>query len=53
MGTTLHNLTVVENTDLIGILNGREPMGNGYGGASLHQSLQSVLDKTLTLCIES
>ncbi len=53
MSATLDYLSFMQHTDLISILDGRETVGNGNSGAGLHQSLQSVLDKTLTLCIES
>ena len=52
MGATLDNLPLVEHTDLIGILDSRQTVGDGYGGARLHQSLQGILYQSLTLCVE-
>ena len=53
MSASLDYLSFVQHTYLVSILNGRETVGNGNSGARLHQSFQCVLDKALTLCIES
>ena len=52
MCAALYNLSVVQNTDLIGILDGRQAVGNSYGSAGLHQSLQCILYQSLALGVE-
>ena len=52
VGAAFYNLSVVEHTDLIGILDRTQTVGDGYGGTRLHQTLQSILYQTLALRIE-
>ena len=52
MGATLYDMSLMEHTYLVGIAYGAESVGNGYGGALLHQSLQCILYQALTLGIE-
>lgn len=34
MAAMLHNLAILNNVDLVHVLDGREPMGDGDGGAA-------------------
>ena len=34
MAAILHNLAILNNVDLVHVLDGREPMGDGDGGAA-------------------
>ena len=42
----------VEDVDDVGVLDGGKAMGDGDGGAGLHEAVEGFLDKVLTLCIE-
>ena len=53
VGAAFHNLSVVEHTDLIGILDRTQTVGDGHGGTCLHQTLQSILYQTLAFGVES
>ena len=51
--TTLHNMSLVQHTYLVGILNSRQSVGNCNSCTCLHKSLQCILHKTLALGIKS
>ena len=48
----LHDLALVEDVDFVGMLDGRQAVCNGYGGARLHEVLQCLLDQSLGLGVE-
>ena len=50
---TFHDASFMQHTDLVGILDGRETMGDSHCGTGLHQPFKSVLYQTLTLRIQS
>lgn len=50
--TTFNDASLVEHAYLVGILDCRQSVGNGYGGARCHESLKSVLNESLTLRVE-
>ena len=52
MGTALHNPSLMQYADFIGMLDGTQSVGDSYGGTSLHQSLQGILNQALALGIE-
>ena len=52
MLTTLNYLAFVKHINLIGILDGRQTVGNGYGSTTLHQSFQRFLYQSFRFCIE-
>ena len=52
MLSALHNLAFVEHTYLVGILDGRQSVGNGDGGAALHESFECFLHQALALGVE-
>ena len=52
MRAPLHNLSFVQHAYLVGVLDGRQAVGNGHGGARLHQLEQCVLHQPLALGIE-
>ena len=51
--TTFHNLSFVQDANLICMFDGTEPMGNSYSGACGHQSFQSILHQTFALGVKS
>ena len=52
MGTTLHNMPVMQNTDFIGMFDGTQSMRNSHRGTCLHQPEERILYQTLTLCVK-
>ena len=52
VGAALYDLSVVEHTDLIGILDRTQTVGDGHGGTGLHQTLQGILYQALALGVE-
>ena len=52
MSTTLHNLTLMQYTDFIGMLDGAQSVSHSYSGTGLHQFLQGILNQALALGIE-
>ena len=53
VGAAFYDASVMDHTDLIGILDRTQTVGDGYGGTRLHQTLQSILYQTLALGVES
>ena len=53
MGTTLYYASLVEHEYFIGILNGRQAVGDGHGSTCLHQALKGILYQALTFGVES
>ena len=49
---TFYDTSLMQHTNLIGISDGRKPVGNGYGGTRLHQSFQRILHQSFALSIE-
>ena len=45
-------LTFVDDVDDVGILDGGEAMGNGDGGAGLHQAVEGFLHQVLAFGVE-
>ena len=43
MAAMLHNLAIVNDVDLVNILDGGQPVGNGDGGAADLGSIQGIL----------
>ena len=52
MGAPFHDATLMEYANLVGILDGRETVGNGYRGACFHEVVQGVLNETFAFCVE-
>ena len=52
VGAAFHDLSVVEHTDLIGILDRTQTVGDGHRGTRLHQTLQGILYQALALGVE-
>ncbi len=52
VGALLHDGPALHDDHAIGMLNGREPMGNHQRGSSLHQPLQGVLNQALGFGVE-
>src|SRR5215813_5447280 len=48
----VHETPLVEDDDAVGVLDGREPMGDDKGGPPLHEIDQSALDRGLRLRVE-
>ena len=44
MCSVLYNLSIIYDVDLIDVLDGGEPVGDGDGGASNLSSVQSILN---------
>ena len=51
MCTPFHDLSLMQHTDLVSVLDRGKTVGDGYRGTGLHQSFQGVLHKSLTLGI--
>ena len=49
---TFHDASLMQHTNLIGISDGGEPVGNGHGGTRLHQSFQRILHQSFALGVE-
>ena len=47
-----NDTALVEHTNEVGMADGGEAVGDGDGGAVLHQSFQGLLHKALTLRVE-
>ena len=52
MSTTLHNPTLVQYADFIGMLDGTQSVSHSHGGTGFHQFLQGILNQALALGIE-
>ena len=52
MGAALYDAPLVDDADLVGILDGREAVGDGYRRAGLHQPLKGILHESFTLGVE-
>ena len=52
MRAALYNLAFEHHAYLVGMANGAQAMGNGDGGARLHQALQGLLYQALALGVE-
>ena len=52
VGTALHNPTLVQYADFIGMLDGAQSVSHSHGGTGLHQFLQGILNQALALGIE-
>ena len=52
VSTPFHDASFMEHADLIGIADGGETVGDGHGGAGLHQPFKSILHQTLALGVE-
>ena len=48
----LYYFALMEHDDLVGMANGRKPVGNGDGGALLHEAFQCVLHESFRLRVE-
>src|SRR5579884_1937204 len=44
MRSLLDNMTFLQHEDLVGMLNGRQPMSNDNGRATAHRTIQCRLD---------
>ena len=53
MSAVLNDASLVEHVYLVGMLDGGQAVGNGYGGARLHEFLKRILHESLALCVES
>ena len=53
MATLLHNLTLVNNDNFIGILNGTQSVSDNHRGTPLQQLIQRILNELLALGIKS
>lgn len=53
MGAALHNAAVVEHHDKVGMADGREAVGDDYGGAPPHDGVEALLHSVLALGVES
>ena len=53
MSAVLNDVSLVEHVYLVGMLDGGQAVGNGYGGARLHEFLKRILHESLALCVES
>ena len=52
MRASFYDSAFVDDTDFIGILDGRETMGDGDRRTRLHQPLQSILYESFTLRVQ-
>ena len=52
MGAAFYDLTMVQNTYLVGIFDGGETMGNDQGGTVFHQMEHGILYQFLRLGIQ-
>ena len=52
VGTALHDLTLVQYADFIGMLDGTQSVSHSHGGTGFHQFLQGILNQALALGIE-
>ena len=52
VSAAFYDAPFVEHANLVGVLDGREPVGNGHGGARLHQSLERILHQAFALGVE-
>ena len=53
VGTALHNPTLVQYADFIGMLDGTQSVSHSHSGTGFHQFLQGILYQALALSIES
>ena len=53
MSAVLNDASLVEHVYLVGMLDGGQAVGNGYGGARLHEFLKRILHKAFRLGVES
>src|SRR5438309_11201143 len=51
MCADLADLSLVHDDDLVGALNGREPVSNDQGGAALNNAAQSIAYSKLCSCV--
>ena len=52
MRATLHDLAAAHHADHVGIGNSGKAMGDDHCGTVFHKSLESLLHKTLALCVK-
>ena len=52
MFSAFHNFTFVEHVNLVGILDGRQAVGDGNGGSGLHQPFQRLLYQPFAFGVE-
>ena len=52
VGAAFYDAPVMDHTDLIGILDRTQTVGDGYSGTCLHQTFEGILYQSLTFCIE-
>ena len=52
VGSALHDAAFVEHAYFVGVFDGREAVGNGYGGARLHEAFEGFLHETFALRVE-
>ncbi len=52
VGTALHNLTIVQYADFIGMLYGTQSVSHRHGVTGFHKLLQGILNQALAFAIE-
>ena len=52
MRAALYDASFVEHANLVGVLDGGEAVGDGDGGARLHQALEGFLHEAFALGVE-
>ncbi len=53
MSTALHNLTLMQYADFVGMLDGTQSVGHSHGSTGLHQLLQGILHQAFAFGIKS
>jgi len=52
VGADLDNAALMEDNDLIGLVDGRESVGDDDGGAAQHECVEAALDGFLCFAVE-
>src|SRR5574344_3141108 len=52
MAAAFHDSALMQHAYLVSVLDGRQTVGDGHGGACLHQSFQRILNQSFALGVE-